>query len=69
MLGFQMVGTAMAIYFIQCKCEIQWGLEFRTFEYQIHSKTEHFEGPFSNGQPFENGPFEIRTMASLYRFI
>ena len=43
--------------------------EIRTFEYQIHSKTEHFEGLFTNGQPFENGPFKIRTMASLDRFI
>ena len=24
------------------KCCIQWGLEFGTFEYRIHSKTERF---------------------------
>ena len=44
---------------------IQSGLEYRTFKYRIHSKTKHFEGLFSNGQPFENRPFEIRTMVSL----
>ena len=48
---------------------LQWGLEYRTFEYRVHSKTEHFEGPFWNGGPFENRPFEIRMMASLDHFV
>ena len=33
--------------------KLQRGLEFGTFEYRTHSKTERFEGPFSNGSVFE----------------
>ena len=29
---------------------IQWGLEYRTLEFRIHSKSERFEGRFSNGR-------------------
>ena len=32
---------------------IQWGLEYRTLENRIHSKTEHFNSPFSTGSVFE----------------
>ena len=58
---------------------LQSGLEFRTFEYRIHSITKRFKVRFSNGKKtkwrpfcsvFEwSGPFEYRTMVSLGRFI
>ena len=32
---------------------LQWGLEYRTFEFWIHSKTEHFKIRFSNCSVFE----------------
>ena len=51
---------------------IQSGLEFRTFEFRIHSKTERLKVQISNGSVFEP-PFKNRTIQtgrfSLDRFI
>ena len=35
------------------KNNLQWGLEYRTFEYQIHWNTERFEVRISNGSVLE----------------
>ena len=40
---------------------IQWGLHYRTFEFQIYSKTERFIVPISNGSVFK--PLKMATLA------
>ena len=35
------------------KSKIQWGLEYRTFEYRIHSKTERFIVLILNGRTIQ----------------
>ena len=57
--------------FVICEHPLMYsgGSKFRTFEYQIHSNSERFEDPFSNGLPFKNRTFENRIMASLDRFV
>ena len=37
-------------------CEIQWGLEYQTFEIRTHSKSEPFFCSVFEWPPFENGP-------------
>ena len=52
------VGRSKGAYPLRC-LKIQQGLEFRTFEYRIHSKTEPFKIRFSKGSVFEClKPFE-----------
>ena len=45
---------------IQVPTTIQWGLEFRTLEYRIHSKTERFDVLISNVR-ISNGPYHSKT--------
>ena len=37
------VQDPIAVVLLENQLYIQWGLEYRTFEYRIHSKTERFE--------------------------
>ena len=50
------------------KFDVQWGLEFRTLEFQIHSKTERFSCSvlgiqmiWNGPSQYWNGPFENQT--------
>ena len=37
----------------QLHCQIQWGLEIRTWNSEHHPNTEHFKVRISNGSDFE----------------
>ena len=58
--------------------QLQWGFQYRTFEYLKHLNTKHFEGLMSNGShfvqnhskigPFHNQPTFNHTKSELARF-
>ena len=53
-------GDYSQVYALDLYTGIQWGLEFRTFEYRIHSKTEHFHVLYWDGSVFERSePFMV----------